>query len=76
MLEFRDDFWDELERLEAERAEIQIAHDESLAKLFASRNQNSIAPSGAFDEYSVHSEELSAAMARLKEFREKYTPYR
>jgi len=55
MPEFRDDFWEELERLETQRAEIQIAHDRALGNLFASRNQNAIAPPGAFDEYSTHS---------------------
>jgi len=76
MPEFRNDFWEELERLEAQRAEIQIEHDKALGNLFASRDQNDIATPVTFDEYSARSNELSAAMAEITEFREKYTPYK
>ena len=76
MPEFRDDFWEELEMLEAQRAEIQMAHDDALGKLFASRSESAIASPEAFDEYSAHSDKLSAAMTKIQEFREKYTPYK
>ena len=66
--EYKDDFWEELEKLEVIRADAQAAHDEALAKLWASRDSRDIAPAGVFDEYSKRSEEFSAAIKEFQDF--------
>ncbi len=76
MKEYKEDYWEEMERLEGKRATAQHEHDESQAKLWASRDANQVASPGAFDEYSGFAQKFDDTIRALKAFTDKYTPYR
>ena len=76
MSTYKEDFWEELERLENKRREAQDAHDQALSALFASRDAHGMAPAEAFEEYGRRTEQFDETIKALKEFRQMYTPYR